>query len=372
MKIEEILDSHLNNIENCDKSSFDFLLAIADYAKFISENEVTKRIIELKILKERDEIVEDIKRNNEQIILILKKTKDKIEKIIGDKRLKDNKIIELLKKFDSLLQNEERPGTYGKTMTLYDTLLDTCISIDNLSRNLIPADIFKKNKKYDGDKFVFDDKTENLIKKNNDLKNKLGKKRKTEVWGSYEKIYSIHKNINNEEDVPDIYNINGWWQAIYVNEIDKAKKQGIGRNSFFDRENYLYLTKRVNNEIKKQLISPRNKSFIRGDDAINKITLCKIGSDLMVAVNDDFKNYIEVNLQNNESWGNFYKIAFGEEVKHKKSIIDYFNSNKKNKLYSKTGLPPQKILRRKNDMIEFNIEKEIIMEKAFKLRQKKD
>jgi len=76
--------------------------------------------------------------------------------------------------------------------------------------------------------------------------------------------------------------------------------------------------------------------------------------------------YININYEKPETfsrkknWGAMYELAKEKCIKYDKDILDYFNSNKKNPLYSRLGFKITKILKQESDEIVPNIEIKII------------
>lgn len=87
--------------------------------------------------------------------------------------------------------------------------------------------------------------------------------------------------------------------------------------------------------------------------------------------------YININYENpetflrKENWSEMYKLAREQYVPYKKAVFDYFNSNKKNPLYSRLGFRVTKILKQENGEIVPNIEIKLITQKAVTQRKPK-
>ena len=92
-----------------------------------------------------------------------------------------------------------------------------------------------------------------------------------------------------------------------------------------------------------------------------------------VVLNGNYKNPIEGDKAIS-SWSILFRIADEEPIEYKeinKGNLDYFNSNKNNKIYTRTGYNLTKILKKERRFVVPNIEMEVISEKAFETRKNK-
>lgn len=97
------------------------------------------------------------------------------------------------------------------------------------------------------------------------------------------------------------------------------------------------------------------------------------GNKFLIIINDNYKKPIYGDKAKS-SWDLFFKIAEGERVSYQaghKQNIDYFNSNKQNRIYTQTELKKTQILKVIDDIICPNVPMEVISEKTFKTKQNK-
>ncbi len=127
------------------------------------------------------------------------------------------------------------------------------------------------------------------------------------------------------------------------------------------------------NEIKNFRDSIKSKRPILSGDKIAELLIVKPNTDsnnYLVIVNQKFNKSIKADRAK-PSWELLFTIANDKEVLYSdehKTSLDYFNSNKRCKLYTQTGLSLTKILQRENRYIVPVIKIEVISEKAYKQR----
>ena len=110
--------------------------------------------------------------------------------------------------------------------------------------------------------------------------------------------------------------------------------------------------------------------------SINKIICVRPGTKsnkFKIVLNDDYQNWIQGDVAK-PSWKLLFDVAEEKKVwyeqKHKNSL-DYFNSNKHNRLYTQSGCNLTKILKKEGEFIRPGVEIEAISEKAFQTRLRK-
>lgn len=127
------------------------------------------------------------------------------------------------------------------------------------------------------------------------------------------------------------------------------------------------------NEIKNFRGSIKSRRPILSGDKIAELLIVKPNTDsnnYLVIVNQKFNKPIKADRAK-PSWELLFTIANDKEVLYSdehKTSLDYFNSNKRCKLYTQTGLSLTKILQRENRYIVPVIKIEVISEKAYKQR----
>ena len=97
------------------------------------------------------------------------------------------------------------------------------------------------------------------------------------------------------------------------------------------------------------------------------------GNKFKVVINEDYLSPVQADKAIS-SWDLLFRIAEGEDIidaDHHKNAIDYFNFNKKCRLYIKTGHSITKILKVEGGYISPAIEIKMITEKAFQQRANK-
>lgn len=114
--------------------------------------------------------------------------------------------------------------------------------------------------------------------------------------------------------------------------------------------------------------SSKNKGLIQKLEVVEP----KAGNKFKIVVNHDYENPIHADKVK-PSWDLLFRVA-GEnltEADGHKSSLDYLNTNKGCRLYTKTGYQLTKILKVENGYILPAIEIKIITEKAFQQRANK-
>lgn len=119
----------------------------------------------------------------------------------------------------------------------------------------------------------------------------------------------------------------------------------------------------------------KEKEVKQKSNTIDKITIVKAksGNRFKIIINDDYHQRPLDGDMAKPSWNLLFKVADGDLIEEQeyKSSFDFFNSNEKCRLYTQTGYPKTKILKRESGYIRPVIEMEIITEKAYKQRCKK-
>lgn len=142
-----------------------------------------------------------------------------------------------------------------------------------------------------------------------------------------------------------------------LRSIDKTKTTASWKN--------LYV------EIKNFRDSLKSKRPVLSGDKIADILIVKPNTDsnnYLVIVNQKFNKPIKAD-QAKPSWELLFEIANNKEVTYSdeyKTSLDYFNSNKRCKLYTQTGLSLTKILQRESRHIVPAVKIGIITEKSYK------
>ena len=98
------------------------------------------------------------------------------------------------------------------------------------------------------------------------------------------------------------------------------------------------------------------------------------GDKIKLVINNNYRNPVKCDKAK-LCWDFLFRIAEGEQITNDekyKSNLDYFNSNKRNRIYAQTGYKITKILKVDGGCIFPNIKMSVINEKAFQRRLKKD
>ena len=114
--------------------------------------------------------------------------------------------------------------------------------------------------------------------------------------------------------------------------------------------------------------SSENKGLIRNLELVKP----KIGNRFKIVVDDDYLNPVPAD-KTKPSWDLLFRVAEKDivEAEGHKASLDYFNSNKGCRLYTKTGYQITKILKVEGGYILPAIEIRVITEKAFQQRANK-
>lgn len=127
-------------------------------------------------------------------------------------------------------------------------------------------------------------------------------------------------------------------------------------------------------EVKTEIEKRHKKS--RGLDSIHEIICVRpaSGDKFLLVINGNYQHIIKGD-QGKRSWNLLFEVAEGKEIWYNeeshKNDLDYFNSNKKNRLYTQTGYKITKILKVEGGLIKPNIKMSVISQKAFQRRLKK-
>jgi hypothetical protein len=139
------------------------------------------------------------------------------------------------------------------------------------------------------------------------------------------------------------------------------------------------ITKNLETEVKDKNI------LIPSPEYITSLTIVKprSGDKFPIIINNNYNKPISGN-RNNLSWDLLFRVAENtngakegvpaEEPIKCKNYLDYFNSNKKNKLYTQTGYKITKILQSEDNFIKpaSNIKINMMSDKAYKTRINKN
>ncbi|MBU2539564.1 hypothetical protein KJ786_00150 [Patescibacteria group bacterium] len=117
------------------------------------------------------------------------------------------------------------------------------------------------------------------------------------------------------------------------------------------------------------------KELKQKSGTIDKIIIVKPkdGNRFKIIINDDYHQRPLDGDMAKPSWNLLFRVADGDLIEDQeyKSSFDFFNSNEKCRLYTQTGYPKTKILKRESGYIKPAVKMEIITEKAYKQRCKK-
>ena len=118
--------------------------------------------------------------------------------------------------------------------------------------------------------------------------------------------------------------------------------------------------------------SPTRSSENKGPIKKLELVKPKAGNKFKVVVNEDYLNPINADMAKS-SWELLFQVAEKNltAAEGHKSSLDYFNTNKGCRLYTKTGYQPTKILKVEGGYISPAIEVEVITEKAYQQRANK-
>lgn len=164
-----------------------------------------------------------------------------------------------------------------------------------------------------------------------------------------------------------------------VKKVTEILKKHFGKLGFkfplrgIDKTKPTASWKSLYSEIKNFRDSIKSKRPILSGDKIAEILIVKPATDsnnYLVIVNQKFNKLIKADRAK-PSWELLFEIANNKETSYSdkyKTSLDYFNSNKRCKLYTQTGLSLTKILQRENRYIVPIIKIGVITEKAYKLK----
>lgn len=163
-----------------------------------------------------------------------------------------------------------------------------------------------------------------------------------------------------------------------VLKISKIGSDSVSIKVKKNKFNLLY--KKIEREIEK-LDLKRSQSVSKSsmkvgpDKFITKIICVDPGqkNKFKVVLNNDYENFIEGDKAK-KCWYFLFQIAEEEFMPYQeeyKTYIDYFNSNKKNRIYTQTEYNIAKIFEIERGTVVPNIPMNIISEKAFQTRLKK-
>ena len=122
-------------------------------------------------------------------------------------------------------------------------------------------------------------------------------------------------------------------------------------------------------------VKNNKESQLGGENKIKIITVVEPENKkniFKIVINNDYLHSLTAD-RIKPSWNLLFKIAQKEQVplEGNKGSLDYFNSNKNNKIYTQTGYKKTKILKIISNTIVPNIKIELISEKTFKIRRNK-
>jgi len=164
-----------------------------------------------------------------------------------------------------------------------------------------------------------------------------------------------------------------------VKKVTEILEKHFGRLGFkfplrgIDKTKATASWKNLYNEIKNFRDSLKSKRPILSGDKIVDILIVKPNTDsnnYLVVVNQKFNTPIKADRAKS-SWELLFQIATDKEVAYSdshKTSLDYFNSNRRCKLYTQTGLSLTKILQRESRNIVSAVRTGVITEKAYKLK----
>lgn len=137
----------------------------------------------------------------------------------------------------------------------------------------------------------------------------------------------------------------------------------------------------IKNSVDEYLGLPKEKTALKGGDrTIRSIIFVKpegAGKIFSVVINGDYENAIRADIAK-QSWCALWQVAKRANGDHdvdfldatsNKGTIDYFNSNSRCRLYTRTGYKLTKILKIEDGYIEPAIEMSVIGQKAFQQRR---
>jgi len=207
----------------------------------------------------------------------------------------------------------------------------------------------------------FKDQSKNNQK---EIKKFLGKLKKLHAANRPRACFTV--SLASDPDKKDLQItalIEGQSRGIFSQQLDKKHnfanvmvKDGARLDAFYKNPNINYPKKQRTNNLINEIICVEPR----------------YGSEFLIVVNGDYKNTITGDK--NKSWDLLLKLAkegkiyFGDAPKWQ---VDYFNSNKNNRLYTQTGCMVTKILKKEGEYFVPNIEMSVISERAYSRRKSK-
>lgn len=151
-------------------------------------------------------------------------------------------------------------------------------------------------------------------------------------------------------------------------DINSNKSQKLIDDIRDETKNKLEYLKKISTDL------PIKNKLIKSNE-IQAITCAKSEktSKYFIIVNNDYRNPLKVD-GNKKCWHFLLKMAEKNNylpINENKSNFDYFNTNRRNRIYTKTGYKLTNIFRIESNYIYPNIKIEIISEKSFKTRNNK-
>ena len=168
-------------------------------------------------------------------------------------------------------------------------------------------------------------------------------------------------------------------------EVLKELKKAGAIEGFKSGDDCFYITKpsrqrlleereRLVNFYRSRFVKPSSTLSLKNEGPIRKLELIKpkMGNRFKIVINDDYENPIHADKAKS-SWDLLFRVAEENltEAEGHKSSLDYLNTNKGCRLYTKTGYQLTKILKVEDGYILSAIEIKIITEKAYQQRANK-
>lgn len=190
-------------------------------------------------------------------------------------------------------------------------------------------------------------------------------------------VEKTHEKIQEELDGSPDYDEQRQWYEKNFNTI--ISPEIFSQNIFLIAHNLKKLKdfkKEVDEKI-KQLSLKDGKNSSRFIKEIICVKPIKDNDRFKIVVNDNYLNPIEVDkTRDRGSWDLLYRVAEEGEVyadKDYKNNLGYFNTNRRNKIYTKTKLNLTKVLKQEGDYIrpEDDLKIKSISHKAFMQKKNK-
>lgn len=380
---KDTLDRFYQNVIESKKPK-PFFENLVDYITFIKDDDILKDIVPKYNLQKED---------------YLKKFKVKTKIVQEELNSAYNKIIGLLKQnnIQHLPEINEWRNNYFLIITPEDALQNNYIKQKKDKLDIILKQLFKNRKiRQSIEKIVWQNEKPDIefsyaksYFEYDDEKKDVVRLYESQPWFLWEKLFSTNKlyseygktkqNFLEQKSIFLVY----FPQIKY--ELDQIAQNAETTNfQFFNQSKTHEQLKKFNchlNQVINDLIideTKPNKSFsIVKQKNIKKIYFVKpddnhIGKNYKVVVNDNYINSFEVS-RHQKCWDFILNIIEGKEllIYKNKTDFDYFNSGKKNKLYTKTGYQPCQILKINNKYIIPNIELNYISSKKFQTNYNK-